>query len=124
MFASMSPRQLLFHTFEPGIRLLLVTVILIASVFYVGTGLLNRPTNSNLPGNAPCAPDAIRISIVYTPLTDPYMPQVMDTFNQSYFNGRNPLSSNLLGPGERSICITGKERESGTVMQAIVNAVI
>jgi Ca-activated chloride channel family protein len=76
------------------------------------------PSANNIPANA------IQISIVYSPEFGPFMPQVMDQFNQSYAQGRNPVTGANLASGERPIYITGRDASSGTVMQGIVNAII
>lgn len=76
------------------------------------------PGANNIPANA------IQISIVYSPEFGPFMPQVMDQFNQSYAQGKNPVTGANLASGERPIYITGRDASSGTVMQGIVNAII
>jgi Ca-activated chloride channel homolog len=76
------------------------------------------PSVNNIPANA------IQISIVYSPEFAAFMPQVMDQFNQSYAQGKNPITGANLASGERPIYITGRDASSGTVMQGIVNAII
>lgn len=76
------------------------------------------PGANNIPANA------IQISIVYSPEFAPFMPQVMDQFNQLYAQGKNPVTGANLASGERPIYITGRDASSGTVMQGIVNAII
>lgn len=78
----------------------------------------NATPASNIPANA------IQISIVYSPEFAPFMPPLMEQFNQSYREGKNPLTGNALASGERPIYITGRDASSGTVMQGIVNALI
>ena len=76
------------------------------------------PRANDIPANA------IQISIVYSPEFRAFMPQVMDQFNQSYAQGKNPVTGANLASGERPIYITGRDASSGTVMQGIVNAII
>lgn len=83
-----------------------------------GNNDAGTPSANNIPANA------IQISIVYSPEFRPFMPQVMDQFNQSYAQGKNPVSGANLASGERPIYITGRDASSGTVMQGIVNAII
>jgi Ca-activated chloride channel family protein len=68
--------------------------------------------------------NAVEISIIYAPESDLYMPVVMEDFNRAYARGVNPLTGEKLSQGERPIYVAGKPGSSGTVMQAIVNAVI
>jgi Ca-activated chloride channel homolog len=71
-----------------------------------------------------CAPNAISISVIYSPEEEQYMPQVMTDFNNAYNQGHNPVTGQPLASGENPICITGHQGSAGTVMQGIVNAVI
>lgn len=68
--------------------------------------------------------NAIEVSIVYSPESEMYMPDVIRDFNQSFANGINPVTGNALASGERPIFVTGGPGSSGTVMQGIVNAII
>jgi Ca-activated chloride channel family protein len=68
--------------------------------------------------------NAVEISIIYAPESDLYMPVVIEDFNRAYARGVNPLTGEKLSQGERPIYVAGKPGSSGTVMQAIVNAVI
>lgn len=83
-----------------------------------GNNDAGTPSANDIPANA------IQISIVYSPEFAAFMPQVMDQFNQSYAQGRNPVTGTNLASGERPIHITGRDASSGTVMQGIVNAII
>lgn len=83
-----------------------------------GNNDAGTPSANDIPANA------IQISIVYSPEFGPFMQQVMDQFNQSYAQGRNPVTGTNLASGERPIYITGRNASSGTVMQGIVNAII
>jgi Ca-activated chloride channel family protein len=83
-----------------------------------GNNDAGTPGANNIPANA------IQISIVYSPEFAPFMPQVMDQFNQLYAQGKNPVTGANLASGERPIYITGRDASSGTVMQGIVNAII
>jgi Ca-activated chloride channel family protein len=71
-----------------------------------------------------CAPNAVTISIIYAPESEQYMPRLISDFNRAYVQGRNPVSGAALASGERTICVTGEQGSSGTVMQGIVNALI
>ncbi|MBE2183654.1 MAG: substrate-binding domain-containing protein [Anaerolineae bacterium] len=71
-----------------------------------------------------CANGAVNISVLYAPESEQYMPQVMGDFNRAYAQGRNPITNQPLAQGERTICVTGEDGSSGTVMQGIVNAII
>lgn len=83
-----------------------------------GNNDAGTPGANNIPANA------IQISIVYSPEFAAFMPQVMEQFNQSYAQGKNPVTGSDLASGERPIYITGRDASSGTVMQGIVNAII
>lgn len=80
--------------------------------------------DAGTPGTNDIPANAIQISIVYSPEFAAFMPQVMDQFNQSYAQGKNPVTGANLASGERPIYITGRDASSGTVMQGIVNAII
>jgi len=67
--------------------------------------------------------NAIEISIIYAPESNDYMPKIIQDFNDSYRNGINPITGEALAEGERPIYVTGEPGSSGTIMQAIVNAV-
>jgi Ca-activated chloride channel family protein len=77
-----------------------------------GAGGVARPNN------------AIDVSIIYAPESDLYMPQIIAEFNRAYAEGRNPVTSERLGSGERPIYVTGEPGSSGTIMQGVVNAFI
>lgn len=68
--------------------------------------------------------NAIQVSIIYAPESDLYLKEAINQFNLAYAQGRNPLTGAALASGERPIYVTGKTGSSGTVAQAIVNAVI
>lgn len=91
------------------------------------------PASSNVP--VPAAPNSIEVSMIYAPEykekgipgTPEYkllLPKIMEDFNRAYAQGKNPLTGEPLKADERPIFITGKDGSSGTVMQAIVNAVL
>ncbi|MDQ7025234.1 MAG: VWA domain-containing protein [Anaerolineae bacterium] len=67
--------------------------------------------------------NAIEITIIYAPESDAYMPEIMSRFNESYRNGRNPVTGQELQSGERPIYISGQPGSSGVVTLQIVNAV-
>jgi len=68
--------------------------------------------------------NAIEISIIYAPESADYMKTIIPAFNESYARGINPVSGQPLASGESPIFVTGRDGSSGTVMQAIVNAII
>ncbi len=71
-----------------------------------------------------CAPNAVPVTILYAPESDQYLPQVMADFNRAYAEGRNPVTGAALASGESTVCVTGEDGSSGTVMQGIVNSII
>lgn len=95
---------------------LLMALVLVACDDAGGGG--NATPQSNIPANA------IQISIVYSPEFAAFMPDLMEQFNQSYRDGKNPITGQNLASGERPIYISGRDASSGTVMQGIVNAII
>jgi Ca-activated chloride channel family protein len=84
----------------------------------------NATGGGSVTGGVEVPKDAIEISIIYAPESDLYMPEVIGDFNRAYASGLNPVTGQRLAQGERPIYVTGKSGSSGTVMQAIVNAVI
>ncbi len=72
-------------------------------------------------------PNAVQISIVYAPELATILEgpgNAIEQFNRGYIEGRNPLTGQPLGDGEKPIFISGKQGSSGTVAQGIINAVI
>jgi len=68
--------------------------------------------------------NAIEISIIYAPESRLYLPEAIENFNRSYANGENPLTGERLGSDEKPIFVVGEEGSSGTIHQAIINAII
>ncbi|MFQ5576196.1 MAG: hypothetical protein ACE5G8_04320, partial [Anaerolineae bacterium] len=68
--------------------------------------------------------NAIEISIIYAPESKLYLPEAIDNFNRSYADGLNPLTGQKLGADEKPIFVTGEPGSSGTIHQAIINAII
>jgi Ca-activated chloride channel family protein len=68
--------------------------------------------------------NAVEISIIYAPESALYLPEAIETFNRSYADGVNPLTGERLASGEQPIYVTGQEGSSGTIHQAIINAII
>ncbi len=78
-------------------------------------------------GAVPRARGAVDIYIVYSPESQQYMPELIRRFNQSYAEGKNPLTGAALGRDEQPIYVWGTDPvtgSSGTVMQGIVNAIV
>ena len=67
---------------------------------------------------------AVVVDIIYAPESDLYMPQIIENFNTAYRNGNNPLTGASLANGEQVIYVRGEPGSSGTIMQAIVNAIV
>src|SRR5688572_16696914 len=95
-----------------AVRNLFLTFIVLSLFAACTTGEVGNVAAPSVPRPE----NAIDISIVYMPLTDPYIPGVMEQFNRTYAEGRNPISGAPLADGERPIYITGKEGSSGTLM--------
>lgn len=77
----------------------------------------NNAQQQNIPDGA------VVIDIIYAPESDQYMPKIIEDFNTAYRNGNNPLTGNTLASGDPVIYVQGAPGSSGTMMQAIVNAV-
>lgn len=85
----------------------------------------NSSSNNDSATQAVVAPsNAVTISIIYAPELELYMPQAIQDFNRAYAEGRNPITGQRLTEGEKPIFVEGKSGSSGTVMQAIVNAIV
>lgn len=52
------------------------------------------------------------------------MPQIIAEFNAAYAEGKNPVTGQPLGEGEKAIVIVGRDGSSGTVTQGIINAAL
>jgi Ca-activated chloride channel homolog len=83
-----------------------------------------QPSSTQVGASVAKPPNAIEISIIYSPESEQYLPQMMTAFNQAYADGRNPVTGQALASGERPIYITGKNASAGTVMQGMINAII
>jgi Ca-activated chloride channel family protein len=99
------------------LALVLATLACIGSSEAVPTALPASAT-PDIPQNA------IEISIIYAPESDVYLAPAIETFNEEFRQGRNPVTGQALGSGERPIFVSGRPGSSGTVMQAIVNAIL
>jgi Ca-activated chloride channel homolog len=78
-------------------------------------------------GNVPRRDNAIDVSIVYSPESQQYMPEIIRRFNQLYADGTNPVSGAVLAQNEAPVYVWGTDPlrgSSGTAMQGIVNAII
>lgn len=72
----------------------------------------------------PLSKNMIEISIIYAPEEKLYMVDAIEQFNQIYRKGRNPLTGERLIKDERPIVVKGEPGSSGTIAEAIINAVI
>src|SRR5262249_34341347 len=82
---------------------------------YNETGGVARPAN------------AIDVYIVYAPESQQYMPRIIAAFNQTSASGKNPVTGQPWGDGERPIFVAGQEPtsgSSGSVARGIINAII
>lgn len=66
---------------------------------------------------------AVVVDIIYAPESDQYMPKIIEDFNTAYRNGNDPFTGEALADGSPVIYVQGEPGSSGTMMQAIVNAV-
>jgi Ca-activated chloride channel family protein len=108
-----------------------------------GIGAANSPTaapSAQLPGymnqsnetygetgSVPRPDNAIDIYIVYSPESQQYLPRIIEAFNRASGEGRNPVTGQNYGSGERPIYVRGQQPttgSSGSVAQGIVNAII
>lgn len=108
--------------------LLTIGLVLMLIITACDSGSDNGSTSTSGGGDTGGAvgvpKNAIEISIIFAPESELYMPEVIEDFNRAYAEGRNPITGQKLAQDERPIYVTGKAGSSGTVMQAIVNAVI
>lgn len=95
---------------------LLILLLIVAGCDSVGGGD-GQSAGSNVPANA------IEISIIYAPESQPYMETFIPAFNEAYRQGTNPVTGEPLEGDERPIHVTGQDGSSGTIMQGVVNAV-
>jgi Ca-activated chloride channel family protein len=78
-------------------------------------------------GGVPRPNNAIDVYIAYSLASEAYLPEIIRRFNQSYADGKNPLTGAALANGERPIYVWGTpptSGSSGTQAQGIVNAII
>lgn len=76
-------------------------------------------------GAVPRVNGATDIFIVYAPESQAYMPELIRKFNQSYVDGRNPLTGAALTDADQRVYVWGTDPvtgSSGTVMQDIVSS--
>jgi Ca-activated chloride channel homolog len=66
---------------------------------------------------------AVVVDIIYAPESDQYMPKIIEDFNTAYREGNNPFTGAKLADGEAVIFVRGEPGSSGTMTQAIVNAI-
>jgi len=91
-------------------------------VLLIATLSCNNPIQGATGPSKPS--NAIEISIIYAPESEPYLKEAIDGFNASYANGINPLTNQPLAKDEKPLWVTGESGSSGTVSQGIVNAFI
>jgi Ca-activated chloride channel family protein len=91
-------------------------------VLLIATLSCNNPL-APVPGSAK-PENAIEISIIYAPESEPYLKEAMEAFNTSYAKGINPVTGQPLAKDEKPVWITGKSGSSGTVAQGVINAII
>lgn len=103
-----------------GFRVLLPLLLILS----VACGSIIPPGGGGGTAAVPKPANAIEITIIYAPEEELYLKDAMQAFNQSYANGKDPITGANLPSGERPIYITGKSGSSGTAMQGIVNAII
>ena len=103
----------------------LIIVILMLTLLACSLGgLFGSDEDSSSVGGVDKPSDAIEISIIYAPESRLYLPEAIDNFNRSYANGINPLTGDSLGSDERPLFVVGREGSSGTIHQAVINAII
>ena len=101
----------------------IIFVSLILFLTMLACGIFGDDSDSTSSGVR--KPDnAVEISIIYAPESALYLPEAIETFNRSYADGVNPLTGERLASGELPIYVTGQEGSSGTIHQAIINAII
>ncbi len=105
--------------------IIIVALLVILVPRACGGGNVARQTGAETPG-VPEATDAnrIEVSIIYAPEYAPFMPKIIEDFNNLTAQGKDPLTGERLASAGKTIHVSGKDGSSGTVMQGIVNAVI
>ncbi|MEP7289116.1 MAG: extracellular solute-binding protein [Chloroflexota bacterium] len=104
-------------------RSVFTLIVILSAILSACGNTPSQPNNPVTPTTGPSA-NAIQISIIYAPESEAYLKDQIAIFNQSYANGKNPLTGAALAANEKPIFVTGKSGSSGTVMQGIVNALI
>jgi Ca-activated chloride channel family protein len=99
------------------IGLMLLPLVLVACGGDDNADPSNNQTQSQIPDGA------VVVDIIYAPESDQYMPKIIDDFNQAYRDGNNPFTGQSLADGDPIIYVQGEPGSSGTIMQAIVNAI-
>ncbi|MCL4302929.1 MAG: VWA domain-containing protein [Anaerolineae bacterium] len=107
--------------------LLLPLIAALACSFGDG-GSAGVTTTDNATPATQCPAGAVEISVLYAPESQLYLDgevyDAINQFNRAYAEGRNPVSGQALGSGEKAICVRGEPASSGTVAQGIINAII
>lgn len=86
----------------------------------VVTACTGGPTRETIEVSVIFAPEFLEVN----PGQRDLMPRIIADFNAAYAEGRNPVTGQPLGDGEKAIVIVGRDGSSGTVMQGIVNAAL
>lgn len=92
--------------------------MLILLIFTMSCSNTLLPIGQSKPSNA------IEVSIIYAPESEPYLKEAIEAFNTSYAKGINPVTNQPLAKDEKPIWVTGESGSSGTVHQGIINAMI
>jgi Ca-activated chloride channel family protein len=108
-----------------GVKSFMVGIILIGfgGILFIDE-LRSRLTGVPEVSLWPSAKNSIEISIIYAPEEQLYLVDAINQFNEAYRNGRNPLTGERLTKEERPIVVKGEVGSSGTIAQAIINAII
>ncbi len=108
-------------------RLSLLIWLTILALVLVACDSGGDNASASADADAPAAvaiPDgAVVVDIIYAPESDLYMPKIIEDFNTAYRNNTDPFTGEALADGAPIIFVRGEPGSSGTIMQAIVNAV-
>lgn len=109
-----------------GNRILFGLIVGTAIIVVIAV-LLGRAVSNFIAGASPTVSkpaNAIEVSFIYAPEFDKNLniSAIITDFNRAFAEGRNPVTSQGLRPGERPIWIEGRSGSSGTVHEGIINA--
>lgn len=94
--------------------------ILALTLALILTACDGGPTRETLEVQIIYAPEFLEVN----PGQKDLMPQIIAEFNAAYAEGKNPVTGQALGEGEKAVVIVGRDGSSGTVTQGIVNAAL